>query len=60
VLTFGASFVVLNYEKDFYTMTKQKRCAGVLITLNTFSKNIGCPNAFGNVIVSCEPRFIDI
>ena len=35
-----------------------KKCSGILIKDNTIESNIGCPKAFGNIIVSCEPDIV--
>lgn len=49
---FGTSFV---FKKNSNDITLSD-CVGIYITGNIFMNNVGCPNTYGNVIISCEPN----
>ena len=49
---FAPSFVIRKNEMDLASLD----CNGVFIYSNIFKNNIGCNQAFGNIITSCEPN----
>lgn len=55
-LRYGLNIVLINYEKDYLGIFNNNRCGGIQINGNTFTDNVGCPKAFGNVIISCNPE----
>lgn len=49
---FGTNFV---FKKNSNDITLSD-CVGIYIINNIFMNNVGCPNTYGNVIISCEPN----
>lgn len=50
---------MLNYDRDYFRMSyRYRKCVGIQLEANIFEANIGCPKAFGNVIISCESQIV--